>query len=455
MAADPRKMAFSVDVVQGALHQVAFLKHISEEPALQNVTILRQALERYEHLWLPLAAKHSSEILAAPLDIEWVWHCHLLAPVAYQQDCCKLLGRMVDHQLLSEKDRAKKLQKTKALWQEEYPNEPFEVDLRKNTGADTASGVTSQLSYDILSAASRQKVFFYQVSLPHFRDSRFLNYSQGRYRKFLYLKQKNPSLFIVPCYDVDLIWHTHMLHPLRYKADMENIMGKTFPHDDSVDDRSDGSKLNVSQKQTQDLWLSTFRENFMLYGAMYRGLPPQGKLFAMTNQHYYDLATKSCFIRFERIELKNLPEMFGKLKLKLYTSANSKVRATFATLQGDPLWQQKSVAEVNFDTKDVNCIKFRVIEQTGFACFGSKVVLAENELNLLPIINSPSQPSPLEKSLSLGQVSICIYCTILAFLLCIFQYILVGLHYVLLVILLFDCCAFPFSLLLIFLSLLC
>ncbi|KAK7102022.1 uncharacterized protein [Littorina saxatilis] len=405
MAADPRLQSMSVDLVQGAAHQLAFLKQVSDEAKLQDPAILRQALDRYERLWLPLAAKHASEILPGPLDVEWVWHCHLLAPVAYQQDCTALVGKVVDHQLFSEKERNKRILKSKHLWQEEYPNEPFEVDLKRSAGADSASGVTSQISYDILTAAARQKVFYYQVSLTHYRDAKFLNYSLGRYRKFLYLKQQNPSLFIVPCYDIDLLWHTHMLHPLLYKTDMMTFLGKPFPHDDSVNDRSDGSRLNTSQKETQDLWVGAFGENFMLYGAMYRGDPPQGKLYTMTTQHYYDLATKSCHVRFERIELKNIPQMNGKLKLKLYTSANNKIKTAFATLQGEPLWQQKNVAEVNFDTKDVNCVKFRVIEQSGFACFGSKMVIAENEFNLLPIINASNsnQPTSLEKSVTLGQ----------------------------------------------------
>ena len=40
---------------------------------------------RYEMLWLPLVAanfKRSKE-LAAPLDIAWVWHVHMLAPESY------------------------------------------------------------------------------------------------------------------------------------------------------------------------------------------------------------------------------------------------------------------------------------------------------------------------------------------------------------------------------------
>jgi len=49
--------------------------------------------------WLPLAAKHNREVLSAPLDIEWVWHCHMLSPRAYAADCERLVGVVVDHTL--------------------------------------------------------------------------------------------------------------------------------------------------------------------------------------------------------------------------------------------------------------------------------------------------------------------------------------------------------------------
>ena len=32
---------------------------------------------------------------------------------------------------------------------------------------------------------------------------------------YLYLKKKNPKTFLVPCYDMDLIWHSHQVTGLR------------------------------------------------------------------------------------------------------------------------------------------------------------------------------------------------------------------------------------------------
>jgi hypothetical protein len=404
-AKEAKKIKISVDVVTHAVHHLQFLKHVAEEPALLDPDVLQVALHRYEKYWLPLIAESHQEHLPAPLDVEWMWHCHVLSPLAYHRDCMNLFGHVIDHQLFSDKDRAKKLQKSRSLWQDKYPRVPFEVDFRSPPALDPG-WEPSRLSYNVLGATTRQKEFQYQTSLPHFRDKQFLNFALTRYKKFLYLKQQIPSLFIVPCYDNDLLWHTHQLFPLAYKSDTEAILGRTLNHDDTSNDRSPNSKLDVSQKETQEKWLATYNENFHLFGAMYRGETPTGKLFRMTSQHCYDLATKSCMVRFERLELKRMPQLNGKLKLKLSTAANAKVKSTIATFQGPGQWQDKNLAEVNFDTREVNCIKFSVLEQRGWACFGSKMVIAENELNLLPIINAVTQPCPLEKVLPLNQVRI-------------------------------------------------
>jgi hypothetical protein len=39
----------------------------------------------------------------------------------------------------------------------------------------------SNLTYDIAAAASRQSVFYYQVSLPHYRDPVFIRAAIQRY----------------------------------------------------------------------------------------------------------------------------------------------------------------------------------------------------------------------------------------------------------------------------------
>nr|KAG5687840.1 hypothetical protein BaRGS_016948 [Batillaria attramentaria] len=274
-------------------------------PALRYPDVIRRAVHRYETLWLPLAGENNGERLPAPLDIEWAWHCHMLAPVAYQRDCLNVVGVVVDHELLSMKDREHKLKRSRRLWEDKFPKEPFDVDLTLGALGPPTSFPPSRLSYDIPAASDRQAVFNYQVSLPHFRDSRFLKAAVQRYRKLLYLKQQNPDVFLAPCYDMDIIWHSHQLHPLVYLKDTESILGRTYDHNDAVNDRSEGSKLSKANSITRELWKTTFNENYSLFGAMYRGDPPTNQLTADLLEKQIQLfASKVTTVRFERLELK-------------------------------------------------------------------------------------------------------------------------------------------------------
>jgi len=82
--------------------------------------------------------------------------------------------------------------------------------------------------------AKRQLEFFYQVSLPHFQNIEYLRLGFDRYEKFLYLKKRNPSMFIVPCYSIYLIWHTHQLTPSAFDIDTQKIFGQLFNNRDTT-----------------------------------------------------------------------------------------------------------------------------------------------------------------------------------------------------------------------------
>ena len=99
---------------------------------------------------------------------------------------------------------------TRPLWEGKYPDHPFNLpqDRDKVLRLLKRQSRTS-LRYDVVAASCRQMSFFYNVSLPHYRKEDFLAKSAKRYYKFLALKKIVGKLFIVPCYDIDLIWHTH------------------------------------------------------------------------------------------------------------------------------------------------------------------------------------------------------------------------------------------------------
>lgn len=245
------------------------------------------------------------QVLSAPIDIEWVWHCHLLSPVKYREDCKANYNIVLEHTVRNTEHYENALTVSEKYWTQKYPDLPFIVDLSGlDIGEESERSRSFRFSYDIEAAAARQKMFFYQVSLPHYCDTKFLEKGLQRYKKFLFLKKTYPDKFLVPCYDIDLMWHTHMNFSSSYGAVTELLLGKLLNHDDSVNDRSDGSKLSASDASTRQLWRATFNEHFASYGAMWRGDPPEGKLHTICMQDCFNLTSKNTNIRFDRIEIQ-------------------------------------------------------------------------------------------------------------------------------------------------------
>lgn len=50
-----------------------------------------------------------------------------------------------------------------------------------------------------------------QTNLPHYREPWFLERAVQRHRRFLALHRAHPTHFLVPAFDMDLVWHTHMV----------------------------------------------------------------------------------------------------------------------------------------------------------------------------------------------------------------------------------------------------
>ena len=214
-----------VDLIQEANTELDFLALVDDYPSLYAGPVLKNAIRRYEMFWLPLAAKQGmdSRLLAAPLDIAWVWHLHMLAPQEYEQDCMNIVSQVVDHAPMNRYQRQQGLQNARYLWEKAYPSERFEVDFSQPM--PMLMPYLSNISYDLEKASYYQSKFYYQVSLPHFSDAKFLANAIERYEHYLQLKTQHPHVPRAPCMDVDLIWHAHRKHPLNYKQDMTKSFG--------------------------------------------------------------------------------------------------------------------------------------------------------------------------------------------------------------------------------------
>eukprot|EP00736_Rhodelphis_marinus_P011591 Rmarinus@m.26121 len=264
--------SFKLDHI--CLDVLSFLHEVNLHPELYKGPAVAAAISRYENYWLPLAAKQENVNLEPPLDVAWIWHIHMLCPTGYERDCMNVVGKVVDHKPASMAQRQKNRVLARTVWTQAYPGIPFDMPKRSPTKPAEAHLSKSKISYDLASAAQRQGSFVYQVSLPHYYDPKWLKIGLLRYRAWLALKKQHREVFLVPTYDIDLMWHTHQLHPLRYKEDMMKFLGFFLPHDDTDTDRSQGSKLHQGGEATANLYSTTYGVHYAREGAMYRGPEP-------------------------------------------------------------------------------------------------------------------------------------------------------------------------------------
>ena len=252
-------------------NHLGFLREVDSVPQLQQPHVLMHAARRYELFWLPLLASESAEKFYPPLDVEWIWHVHLLSPRKYADDCRKVIGKIPqDRKLISNQfEKNRHISYTKERWTSLYPGEVYDFDPLK-VPIDPILYET-KLQYDVLGASERQHHFYYNVSLPHYLDDKFLQSAIERYQQFLALKKQNPDCFVVPMYDVDLVWHTHQLKHQIYEKETTTVLGRILNHDDTTTDRGSESKLSESDHETRKLWRAAYQSDFPIPGAMYRG----------------------------------------------------------------------------------------------------------------------------------------------------------------------------------------
>jgi hypothetical protein len=227
-------------------------------------------------------------------------------PITTSTSCCC-------YQIVDSDQVSIVMEHTIALWKKRYPNEPFFLkkdsyydddddddheDVSTNKNKTKGSHPSLDDGYDLISSTDRQRDFLWQVYRPHFGwnhhddddddddQLHFLQDGVRNYIKFLLLYKNmnnnqntmkdSANTMIVPTYQIDLMWHTHILnHIQQYNIDCMELCGQLLDHDDSVTDRSEGGILDCGYQTTQALWKSLYHgEEYYIEGGMYRGEPP-------------------------------------------------------------------------------------------------------------------------------------------------------------------------------------
>jgi hypothetical protein len=83
------------------------------------------------------------------------------------------------------------------------------------------------------------------------------------YRRFLFLSYKYPEKQLVPTKEIDVFWHTHILHTQKYMEDCQSLFGYYFHHEpDEIEDNIllKECKSNLL-RETESLFMQHFGES--------------------------------------------------------------------------------------------------------------------------------------------------------------------------------------------------
>lgn len=269
---------------------IHFLRKVHEFPCLYlNRAILKEAVRRYEVFWIPLLASVEQNVapqLIPPLDVEWVLHCHMLAPHHYRLDMVRVvpssahLENMFARTVLSPTQREVAKRRSKDIWTLHSPGEPYDIEEvlaaapPESQENEKQPFVDSRLEFDFFAAAEKQIAFYYQIAvMPQYEDQLFLETAVYQYLDcFLRLKKDLPEKKLVPSRAIAAVWCAHVLHPGLYHGETSAMFGEMLHYDDNLDAGLTGTDLILSLRETQFAWAQTFNERGpATYGEMWRG----------------------------------------------------------------------------------------------------------------------------------------------------------------------------------------
>ncbi|CAF2051950.1 unnamed protein product [Rotaria magnacalcarata] len=231
-------------------HLLLLRKVISQPQLTEEGPLLKAAIQDYcERMSLGSISKKEQQT-KLPWQVEWIWHVHRLHPLHYAEDCTKQLssGEIVD----------KKINRISSL---DY----CQTDVAPNNLHEHRSyPPTLEPSIDLTKAVIRQRDFLdkfqqhplFSCDLNNVKQYYFKDLVQN-YVSFIKLTESKKSL-IVPTFNIDLIWHTHMRYPHRYIHDTQILCGFVLNHDDSIEK----NVLSTAYNQTAKRWKEAYKSNY-------------------------------------------------------------------------------------------------------------------------------------------------------------------------------------------------
>lgn len=257
---------FSVDLVTAASAVIDFLLQVKRISEFDKKSFAHAQVTNY--LKFLYYQNRTDEELVPSLEVQAVWFSHMLQSCPYRLFMDRHYPRVsrLNHPIVRglDKDKLKELQdRTSKLLDQNTLGQNF--DLASVWGALNADFTPEMVIYDRDWIVEFAK-FTYATNV---HSLSFLEKAHLGYQKFIHLKgTRNPEVENIgfsPCPSIDLIWHTHLLHPLAYEQDLRKLIGHVPKH--KLLDLTDRNSvfMNTRDDKSLNLWDEVFLESIFDY----------------------------------------------------------------------------------------------------------------------------------------------------------------------------------------------
>ncbi|CAF4775904.1 unnamed protein product, partial [Rotaria sp. Silwood2] len=136
----------------------------------------------------------------------------------------------------------------------------------KAVSPSTSKNLVFVPSVDLREAVIRQRDFLekfqqhylYSFDLTKMDRSQFKHLVQN-YVSFMKLADKNEM--IVPTFDIDLIWHTHMRYPSQYQTASTSLCGFIVDHNDAIESNTLTNAYQKTAKRWEKIYKIGYGQN--------------------------------------------------------------------------------------------------------------------------------------------------------------------------------------------------
>jgi hypothetical protein len=267
--------AFSPDLVGAASTVLKFLHVTRGLPGFErskDIDRIRGLLREY-FFFLCTQNDHPEVALVPSLEIQALWFTHMLQSCPYEIFILRHLPNVwnFSHPATSgdwtPNVPAEKVSLAKRWAEETFPEETRDVDLQgwlKPLWDNFCEGITPEMVIEDRDWILEFRKFTWGADTS---SRAFLEKCHLGYQKFLYLKSVRSYLMesfsFAPCPSIDLMWHTHLLHPRDYLTDTRQLLGHVPKH--KLVDLEKRTRVWMGEREEEEeiLWKESFRGESM------------------------------------------------------------------------------------------------------------------------------------------------------------------------------------------------